>query len=326
MIHALIYHGFKTDTMIGQLERKYYNDLIDQIDLKWRNDNNLLINGAFLNEKFQCDLEALLSSYRPDRVFIGSMSERWDMTDWAKDKFPTSQIYYVGNMDSPYHFCFFACFCEKFFPTYTESQLTVNQGPKVFLCYQNKAHHNRQMLAYKIINENLGDLGHLTLVQAPMRGYDFPGLDVMVGAGSPRPREFHYEHADIGPLDIWNGHLLNIVSETLVDPAAEIFLTEKIFKPMIGLRPFVLNSDPRIYSYLEKNGFDVFPDLIPVQKLKQSKDFDTVTDIIIDVIKHLSTQNLSKLYVDMLPRLIYNKNRFHEFANEHQQRISNFFK
>ena len=196
----------------------------------------------------------------------------------------------------------------------------------LFLCYQNKAHHNRQMLTYKIIQSGLKDQGHLTLVQSPPGVYDFPGLEPMIGVGSPRQREFHYEHADLGPLEIWNQCFLNIVSETPVESHGEIFLSEKTFKPIIGFRPFVINGDPRIYQYLRDNGFDIFEDLIPVSRLMDSKNFDQITDVIVDFLNYLKTQDLSRLFLDLESRLCYNNDRFHEFAKDHTQRISNLFR
>jgi ubiquinone biosynthesis protein COQ9 len=43
----------------------------------------------------------------------------------------------------------------------------------------------------------------------------------------------------------------------------DVFLSEKIFKPIIGMRPFLVLGDRNIYVKLKELGFDTFEDLFP---------------------------------------------------------------
>ena len=61
--------------------------------------------------------------------------------------------------------------------------------------------------------------------------------------------------------------------------------------------------------------------------MEELSEFE-VHDSLIEVIKFLSTlsnNTLLEMYVDMLPALKYNQNRFFEFANEQQYKINHIF-
>ena len=62
----------------------------------------------------------------------------------------------------------------------------------------------------------------------------------------------------IGPLNIWNRCLFNIVTETIYDVTTWGFVSEKIFKPLIGCRPFVVYSPDGATSWLVQRGFEPY--------------------------------------------------------------------
>ena len=106
-----------------------------------------------------------------------------------------------------------------------------------------------------------------------------------------------------------------------------MFITEKTWKPIIGLRPFVLNGQTKIYQYLRDHGFHTFNHYWPHIKIEELSEFE-VHDSLIEVIKFLSTLSnttLLEMYSDMLPALKHNRNRFFEFAQEQKYKIENLF-
>ena len=55
--------------------------------------------------------------------------------------------------------------------------------------------------------------------------------------------------------------VFNIVTESFIS-AGEVFLTEKIFKPIIWHQPFIIIGNPGSIEFLRTDGFDVFDDII----------------------------------------------------------------
>ena len=129
----------------------------------------------------------------------------------------------------------------------------------------------------------------------------------------------------VGNLTLWQEHFLNIIGETEFLPWDNTFVSEKTWKPIIGLRPFLINGQAKIYSWLRDQGFRTFNHYFGNVNLENTNELE-IHDSIVDVIKYLSTlskQDLHKLYNSMLPDLRHNRLRFAEFAQEQQHKINN---
>jgi hypothetical protein len=92
----------------------------------------------------------------------------------------------------------------------------------------------------------------------------------------------------------------------------KLHLTEKIFKPIVVLRPFVLAAAPGNLSYLRSYGFKTF-DRWWDESYDLVDDIDQRSDMIVRILEKLcamSPTELDDLYQDMLPVLQYNKQHF----------------
>lgn len=118
-----------------------------------------------------------------------------------------------------------------------------------------------------------------------------------------------YSSADIP--DYFYKCFLNVVTETNFYDE-KLHLTEKIFKPIVIKRPFVLVSSPGNLEYLKSYGFETFNKWID-----ESYDLEPDPDLrllkIVNEIKKLaslSAHELDKLHKEMQPVLDYNHNHF----------------
>jgi hypothetical protein len=137
----------------------------------------------------------------------------------------------------------------------------------------------------------------------------------------------------LGPLDVWRACFLNIVSETLMprennfrQNEPRVFWSEKVYKPIIGMRPFIINGRQDIYTKLKKLGFDIFEDLWCGYNLIESKDTAEHTELITHIVKHycnMSSEELYNLYISLLPRLEYNRDLFYKHAQNQLDIIEN---
>lgn len=105
---------------------------------------------------------------------------------------------------------------------------------------------------------------------------------------------------------------IHIVAETLFD-TDKIYLTEKVFKPMVMSQPFILFGPPRSLEYLRNYGFQTFGDF-----WDESYDLENDSDQrmsklldLIDNIASLSVQEFHNLYQRLLPVIKHNRQRFY---------------
>jgi hypothetical protein len=130
-------------------------------------------------------------------------------------------------------------------------------------------------------------------------------LDQILINGDLSARCGHKEFA------LWQASLLHVVNETVFfEP--KLHLTEKVFKPIVAQRPFVLVAAPGNLAYLRSYGFQTFGDWI-------DEGYDTIDDpdlrlqaIAKEIAKlsNLSQQQLRKLGQEMHSVLNYNKCHF----------------
>ena len=122
--------------------------------------------------------------------------------------------------------------------------------------------------------------------------------------------------ADFGhqEFELWKSGLWHIVTET-VFYYNKLHLTEKIFKPIVAQRPFLLAAAPGNLAYLKSYGFKTFDTWI-------DESYDTIVDndqrlqAIVDQVHKLcslSDRELRVMHSEMMPILEYNFN--HLYSN-----------
>jgi hypothetical protein len=224
----------------------------------------------------------------------------------------------------------------KYFKEYKETDLLLQTPKWIYVTYNRKPRQHRVDLVNRLIESNLHKSGQISLgAPDPVYSnstakffidktvdYTIPGnwnLDDRYGIA-------HDIHS-LGNMEIWTSHLLHIIGETEFNPWDPMFITEKTWKPIIGMRPFVINGQAKIYQYLKDNGFRTFNHYWPHIPVETGTDIST-HDYIIQVIEYLltmTTNQLTNLFQNMLPDLQHNRLRFFEFSIEQKNKIQNLF-
>lgn len=139
--------------------------------------------------------------------------------------------------------------------------------------------------------------------------------------------------ADFGhqEFELWKSGLWHIVTET-VFYYDKLHLTEKIFKPIVAQRPFMLAAAPGNLAYLKSYGFETFDQWI-------DESYDTIQDpdqrlqAIVDQTQRLcamSDSDLRSMHREMQPVLEHNFNHLwtgfrhhivHELVNNFERSV-----
>jgi hypothetical protein len=118
----------------------------------------------------------------------------------------------------------------------------------------------------------------------------------------------HYGH---GEHVLWQKSLWHVVNETVFYDE-KLHLTEKIFKPIVARRPFILVAAPGNLRYLRRYGFKTFGPWID-ESYDEIVDPSLRLDMIALQIKRLckmSRSQLNDMYQDMQSVLEHNKQHF----------------
>jgi hypothetical protein len=129
--------------------------------------------------------------------------------------------------------------------------------------------------------------------------------------------------ADFGnyEFELWKSGLWHIVTET-VFYYDKLHLTEKVFKPIVAQRPFMLAAAPGNLAYLKSYGFETFDRWI-------DESYDTIADpdqrlqAIVDQTQRLcamSRSELQQMHQEMQPVLEHN---FNHLYGDFKKRIVN---
>ena len=337
---------FPLSWQYGPGEKHIFNSTVNQVNNNFPNDKNLVINTTWFGSQFGNGewKRALSFDTDFDNLFLLSVIDPLYLFDEDLDiiikKYNIKNIYRIGMFEgSKYEWNFHAIVANDLMPQYKEEEVLMQSADFVYMLYQRKPRLHRVEIT-NILREqpHLLERGIVTLGGVAKDGTDWQqGLEVIPMTIDDLPSSYKHidgdsdDHAGvpndlvtIGRLDLWQNHFLNVVSETEFDEWKPVFMTEKIWKPMIGLRPFHVHGNPRSYQWLRDRGFRTFNHYwshLPVETSGQH-------NALMDVINHLVDMpqlELEQMYIDMLPDLRYNKERLREFSTEQKYKMENLF-
>jgi hypothetical protein len=339
---------FPADWQYGPEEIEIFKSTTQQIAENFADQRNLLINTTWFGPQFDNSewekAEQLIADNQVfDNLFLLSVIDPLylskDNIAYLESALKITTTYRIGMfVDSKFAWNFHSVVGAKHCPNYSSDKIKLIDPEYTFLLYQRKPRRHGGKLTQLLIEQGFNGKGIITLGSNKNSSYDWSeGLkpSLMTIEDLPGSYKHNGQHDDfggvpndlvtLGRLDIWQRHFLNIVSETEFNDWDPTFVTEKTWKPIIGMRPFIIHGQRNIYSWLQKNGFKTFNHYWSHIPCETS---DNQHGNVIDVINFLcdkSKAELTAMYTDMLPALEYNANRFFEFAQEQQYKINHVF-
>lgn len=222
---------------------------------------------------------------------------------------------------------FFAIYCKKFLEQYSIDSVMPESFDNIYICYNRRPRPHRSAIYQMFQVHNVLELGVFTFSNVKNLDYDVPDVeqpyDMMLSArqrlqnsvGTTHKIKMPNDHS-LGRMDLWNSHFVNIVSETEFRSAeGYVFFSEKIFKPIVGCRPFILNSNYSYYEQLKRDGFDTFEDIFDIPTDLDLQDWE-VANSIVENIRTLEKENLPLLYDKIKNRLIENRRLYENYVKK----------
>lgn len=308
---------------------RIFDTILKQVDKNFPDQVNLVVNTTWI-DMIPDQLREKFLQLTVDNLFLIGTIDNLNLVEYPANV----TVYQVGNIIdkkfNQYYFSSSAIVLSDIFRTYTDDQLVLTHASSAYLCYQNKPSSHRQLLTSKLMRDNLLNCGVITLSKGNRAEFDFPELYQMTVDESPDITfygPFKENPYSLGDISIWKNCFLNVISETL-PISSNHFISEKTYKPIIGMRPFVLNGDPRILTYLSDLGFHTFEEYWPDIHFRDCSNMDEVTDSVISVIHriaNMSPATIYEMYTEMLPKLRHNRERFFQHAREQEHILTHLF-
>lgn len=332
----------------SQTIKKVLDNLSTTIENKFPNQVNYIIDTTWIEFK----ISELRGEYnrigKIDNIFLCSTVDHAHTCNIPIPDNPNLKVYQVGNTKDQefekYRFDFWAITVNDLFKTYTENELRLVDfdNLKYFLCYQNKPHTHRQLFSHKILNLEIFNKGILTLQKYRDTDFLYSNIQVMSLAENidtscfMNPDQTLLPPTEIdksipyslGDLTIWKQCFLNVISETLNNDDSDFFITEKVWKPILGMRPFIINGKSEILNYLDKHNFYTFDEYWPDVDFRSCKTQEDTVDCCVRVVNtlcSLSQKEIKLMYLNMYPKLVHNRKRFYQFAKEQELKTTTLF-
>jgi hypothetical protein len=333
---SFIKHGINVGQVEDQVQCEFFNIIEKQIDEYFPKQQNFLVNTRCIAFHEDNLLEAYKNFGHIDNIFLCSALDDYP-NNIPLPTNPALKVFQLGNIatlgQNNYEFSASAITMSKIFKKYNHSELLLDDTNIVaYLCYQNKPHSHRQILTKTLLDNELLDKGIVTLGKYDDQEYMFSEL-VKLDIDEVTT-EYYYGSMgltkenpySLGDINVWRNCFLNIISETSY--SSPRFISEKTYKPIIGMRPFILHGNPNILRHLKDCGFYTFEEYWPDVNFRECSSAEDTAACIAIVLREVCSKShtaISDMYTEMLPKLRYNRERFFQYVNEQEYILTHLF-
>jgi len=308
--------GWGAEWPMKQLEKQIVKNFL----LKYYTDESktVLINSVWYTSDYHQQVMEELQQLRPTHVFvIALLDPPIVQLDWFNEL--NCEVMGIGYYPGPGYIDYCALFVDHFYkPVEQELLLSQDKIDTAYMCLNRKPHQHRLRLYRGLETAGILDQGIVSMGGDPVPirilSNDVDGQYIAPNGG----KEQHGIANDIvslGNLNNWSRHLVNVVTETIWDIEPDNFISEKTFKPILGLRPFLIYAPNGGVECLRSRGLETYID-----------DFKDITDTNLQepynipvFLKELCAQPASywkmKL-VDLREKLLYNQQRFKDYVSQ----------
>jgi len=325
---TMVEHGFPETWYASHVRNNIFFETTKQIEAEFPNKMSLLIDTTWFDLQNPIKLKKdLLHRYgaapfeNVDNVFFLPTVDECNINRSFANNIReiinvNDSVYFLQNKFEFWGFC-----VNKHMKVWTErSEDSIGHH---FLCYNRKSHTHRLKLIKNLIEKDLVKYGVVTMgTDSHMAKHPYAinhlgntGYNLDYIGKNSIPNDVF----TMGPKSAWDGCFVNIVTETVYDSSDDyIFLSEKIWKPILGKMPFICVGPRYTMQRLRDYGFKTFGNWWDenYDNLPNEERIDGVISVIEDIVKY-DIDKLQELYRDMKNILAFNY--FHMLTNFHDK-------
>lgn len=196
---------------------------------------------------------------------------------------------------------------------YQENDVMLDPAPKyVYLSYNRKPKPHRHEFVNHLIENDILKYGWTTYEHGTFPQVDFLSGDSDIELEYSGPFSRPEDLTTLGNLEIWKNSYCIIVSET--EPTDPWQITEKTWKPIMGMRPFLINGNANITNLLRNLGFYTPSDFFQNKELDDCSSTSMIKQL--EILCTKSPIELREMWDSQQELLRHNLTRFKELAIE----------
>ena len=222
---------------------------------------------------------------------------------------------------------------------------------KKFTCLNGAYRENRIIIVSELFRNGLDKDGYISLLgnygEDPLTEWEIDNVDkdlikYYMDNVYPRLPIVVDLEKDVELIEPYIGHsyihemytnsYFNIVTETSYnfDSTAiignSIFLTEKTYRAIFGMQPFIVVSNPGFLKFLKSIGFKTFPEFFDESYDEIENPIERMSTIVNEIKKicSLSLEELHDRYYNIFDKLEHNRNRLIEMVNDRKMNYGNY--
>lgn len=322
MIVKTFDNGWGKEYPLKQFEQQIVSDFLS---VQHRDSSRtVVINSVWYTKDYHQQVLAKLRQLTFDQIVLVAMLDAAiPHPEWYQEfKCPVLAVgYYPGANQLD----FWALFVDHYLTAPKISELA---NPELitypYMCLNRKPHWHRVRLYNQLTQLGIVDSGLVSMGgegQAAKLLPDDCEHDELAPNATRNQTGLPNDIASLGLLSNWQGHFLNVVTETVYNINQHYFVSEKIFKPVVGLRPFLVYDADGAVKWLTDRGFDSYVnDFFDISDLDLLDPSNTAP-----FLKTLCEQPKSYLrskFVALMPKLLYNRNQFVTYVAQQKQIIN----
>jgi hypothetical protein len=304
--------------------RRFEQELLDQYLRSWQHDTrrSIVVNSTWYNRDFHAEVMRYAQENAVTRVALVSFMDPAILREsWFDDL--DAEICAIGYYQGPHELDVWSLIVDRYFDP--PRRLTPEPNlTTAFLCLNRKPHWHRRRLVSRL--EHLGLIHHGVVTLGSDSGQPVLAMPTDVEptqiAPNPGPEQYGIinDIMSLGPMEVWNRCFLNVVTETVFDVDQEWFVSEKIYKPVIGLRPFLVYAPNGAGRWLQHLGMETYCD-----------DFRDITDLdlgepdnippFLAVLAAQGSQYWQHKYQCLKPKMQHNLQAFQNHIQHTWQRV-----
>jgi hypothetical protein len=318
MITHTVDHGWGPEWPIKAMERQILDRYLQPLITD--SSRTVIINSTWYGEQeHDSTMQWLRSNSWDQLVLVAMIDAAIPRPDWYREF--ERPVMAVGSYPGDHDLVFWAQVLDQHFvlPDVTADIDTA------FMCLNRKPHRHRlrlynSMEAQGLLEHGIVSMGSAGESPARRKIVESVTANTLAPNGQAQHHGIVNDIVSIGDPANWRRCFLNVVTETVFDINRYHFVSEKIFKPMLGRRPFLVYATDGAVSWLDQHGFKNY-----------TKDFGDITDLdlsdpenmvpFLDILVAQPRYYLQSKIIDLGDKIAYNYNRFWKFVQEQKIKI-----
>jgi hypothetical protein len=322
MIIQTFDNGWGPEFPIKQLENAILKPTLDQLH---NSDKRVVVINStwYTTEYHQTVLQYLRANTTDYIVLVSMLDFAITQPGWYEEF--DAEVIGIGYYSGAGQLDFWALFLDQnFCPLHTIELCRIDLVDRPFMCLNRKPHWHRQQLYQQLCERNLQHVGLVSMGSNSGQAVQKLDNDVEVSNLAPNSGADQTgilnDISSLGNMSNWTRCFLNVVTETAYNINRCQFVSEKIYKPILGMRPFFVYDPDGASKWLHDRKFvTYYDDFTDITNMDLTKPANVAP--FLSILSEQPRSYWQKKLVDLNQKIVYNKQQFYKYVDDQKLKV-----